>query len=148
MPFSRSAFVLDEQLCFALHSASRAMTGACRDGLDGLGLTCTQYVVPLVWEHDSMPMSQLGERLHLDSATLSPVLKRMARRRLVRRRRAVEITCTAAGHAPRGRVHAVHAEVEDSTGLTAEQLAAMRADLHRMAARLRDRGPVGRVGGV
>ncbi|MGD9531269.1 MarR family winged helix-turn-helix transcriptional regulator [Pseudonocardia sp.] len=147
---SQSAFTLDEQLCFALHSASRAMTGAYRDGLDRLGLTYTQYVVLLVlWEHHSLPMNQLGERLHLDSATLSPLLKRLARQQLVTRRRSphderiVEITCTAAGHELRDRARAVQVEVERHTGLSGRELAAMRADLHRLAARLRSRPLVG-----
>lgn len=142
----QSAFTLDDQICFALYTASRAMTSAYRDGLDQLGLTYTQYVVLLLlWEHDSLPMNQLGERLHLDSATLSPLLKRMARRHLVTRRRSpdderiVEITCTTAGHELRDRVRVVQAQVERSTGLSGRELATMRADLHRLAARLRDR---------
>ena len=147
-----SDFTLDDQICFALYSASRAMTSAYRDGLEQLGLTYTQYVVLLLlWEHNSVSMSQLSERLHLDSATLSPLLKRMARQQLVTRRRSsddermVEITCTTAAHELRDRVRAVQAQVEHSTGLSGQELAAMRTDLHQLAARLRDRQLVARA---
>ena len=138
-------FTLDEQICFALYSASRAMTSAYRAGLEQLGLTYTQYVVLLLlWEHGSLSLSQLGERLHLDSATLSPLLKRMADQHLVTRMRSsnderiVEISCTAAGHDLRDRVRTVQAQVELATGLSKPELASMRADLHRLAGRLRD----------
>jgi len=143
---SESDFTLDDQLCFALYTASRAMTSAYRARLSRVGLTYTQYVVLLLlWEHDSLPMGQLCERLHLDSATLSPLLKRMAGQRLVTRTRSadderiVEVTCTTAGHQLRDHVRTIQAEVEVSTGLSGEELATMRADLHRLAARLRDR---------
>jgi MarR family transcriptional regulator, organic hydroperoxide resistance regulator len=138
-------FTLDHQLCFALYAASRAMTAAYRQGLSRAGLTYPQYVVLLLlWEHGSLPMGQLCQRLHLDSATLSPLLKRMAAQGLITRsrspadERAVEVTCTAAGHELRGRARVVQAEVELSTGLSGAELAAMRTDLHRVAARLRD----------
>lgn len=145
-----SDFTLDEQLCFALYSASRAMTGAYRDRLAQLGLSYTQYVVLLLlWEHRSLLVSQLGERLHLDSATLSPVLKRMAAQQLVTRTRSardertVEITCTDAGHALRERARAVQSDVRLGTGLAGADLVAMREDLHRLAHRLRDGDRVG-----
>jgi MarR family transcriptional regulator, organic hydroperoxide resistance regulator len=136
--------MLDEQLCFALYSASRAMTGAYRDRLAKLDLTYTQFVVLLLlWEHHCMPMGQLGERLHLDSATLSPVLKRMADRRLVTRSRSsedervVEITCTDDGYALREPVRAVQSEVREITGLPRAEVVGMRDDLLRLAERIR-----------
>lgn len=141
-----SDLVLDDQLCFALYTASRAMTSAYRDGLGQLGLTYTQYLVLLLlWEHDSLPMSRIGERLHLDSATLSPLLKRMAQQQLLTRTRSVadertvEISCTAAGRELRERVRAVQARVEQSTELSGRELAIMRTDLHRLADQLRRR---------
>lgn len=144
--------VLDDQICFALYSASRAMTGAYRDGLHWVGLTYPQYVVLLLlWEHDSLPVNRLCERLDLDSSTLSPLLKRMAGQQLVTRSRSsqderiVEIACTPAGHALRERVRAVQAEVQRCTGLSAEDLATLRTDLHRLAARLRGRPLLGRT---
>ena len=72
------AQLLDNQLCFALYSASLAMTKLYKPMLDSLGLTYPQYLVMLVlWEHDGLSVSSLGERLSLDSGTLTPLLKRM-----------------------------------------------------------------------
>jgi hypothetical protein len=69
---------LDEQICFALYNASRALTARYRDLLAPLGVTYPQYLVMLVlWENRTATVSQLGERLHLDSGTLSPLLRRM-----------------------------------------------------------------------
>ena len=145
-----SDFTLDQQLCFALYSASLAMTAAYRDRLAQLDLTYTQYVVLLLlWEHHTLPMRQLGARLRLDSATLSPLLKRMAARRLITRQRStrdertVEITCTDSGHAMRERVQAAQSEVQRKTGLSKDALAALREDLHRLADRLRADTPGG-----
>src|SRR4051794_26727021 len=82
---------LENQLCFALHAASRPMTGAYQPLLDALGITYPQYLVLLVlWEQDGVHVSQLGDRLHLDSGTLTPLLKRLASRGLVERRRSAE----------------------------------------------------------
>ena len=79
---SRSPFpdiqALDQQLCFALYSASLAMTKVYKPLLDQLGLTYPQYLVLLaLWEQDGQTVSGLGERLYLDSGTLTPLLKRM-----------------------------------------------------------------------
>lgn len=72
------AQLLDNQLCFSLYSASLAMTKLYKPLLDALGLTYPQYLVMLVlWERDGLSVSALGERLSLDSGTLTPLLKRM-----------------------------------------------------------------------
>ena len=69
---------LDRQLCFALYSASLAMTKVYQPLLDPLGLTYPQYLVMLVlWEHDGLSVSEIGERLMLESSTLTPLLKRL-----------------------------------------------------------------------
>ena len=69
---------LDHQLCFALYSASLAMTRLYKPVLEPLGLTYPQYLAMLVlWEGDGIPVGQLGERLHLDTGTLTPLLKRL-----------------------------------------------------------------------
>src|SRR3712207_8537166 len=68
--------VLEDQLCFALYAASRAMTARYRPLLDAIGLTYPQYLVMLLlWEEDNQTVGQLGARLSLDSGTLSPLLK-------------------------------------------------------------------------
>ena len=95
---------LDNQLCFALYSASLAMTKVYKPLLDELGLTYPQYLAMLVlWERDGLMVSELGERLYLDSGTLTPLLKRLqtsgfiTRIRDVEDERRVHITLTATG---------------------------------------------------
>ncbi|QJC55091.1 Organic hydroperoxide resistance transcriptional regulator [Polaromonas vacuolata] len=95
---------LDNQLCFALYSASLAMTKVYKPLLAELGLTYPQYLVMLaLWEQDKLGVSELGERLSLDSGTLTPLLKRLetsgyiARVRAVEDERRVNISLTPAG---------------------------------------------------
>ena len=77
-PAADQALLLDNQLCFALHSTSLLMTKAYKPLLQSIGLTYPQYLVMLVlWEGDAASVSTLGERLSLDSGTLTPLLKRM-----------------------------------------------------------------------
>ena len=79
---------LDNQLCFPLYAASRELTRCYKPYLDPLGLTYPQYVTMMaLWEHDGMKVGELGSRLHLDSATLTPLLKRLEARGLLTRRR-------------------------------------------------------------
>lgn len=140
---------LDHQLCFALYSASRAMTAAYREELAELGLTYTQYVVLLsLWQHDRLAMRDLSAQLHLDSATLSPVLKRMEQAGLVERRRlqsderVVEVAVTEAGRDLRTHIHAVQQRVEATTGLSRTELADLRGALHVVADRLRSHASI------
>lgn len=85
------ALRLDNQLCFALHAASRAMTAAYQPLLEALDVTYPQYLALMVlWEEDGARVSRIGERLYLDSATLTPLLKRLEARGLVERRRSSE----------------------------------------------------------
>lgn len=101
---------LDRQLCFALYSASLAMTKAYTPLLDPLGLTYPQYLVLLaLWESDDATVSQLGERLTLDSGTLTPLLKRLEQAGYVQRlrdavdERRVRVRLTASGRALKSR---------------------------------------------
>lgn len=83
--------LLDDQLCFALYAASRAVTARYRPLLDALGLTYPQYLVMLVlWEQDSISVRDLGNALQLESSTLSPLLKRLEAGGLLRRERRAE----------------------------------------------------------
>jgi DNA-binding MarR family transcriptional regulator len=95
---------LDNQLCFAIQAAARAMNAAYQPLLEALHVTYPQYLVLLtLWEEDGARVSRIGERLYLDSATLTPLLKRLEKRGLVERRRSsvdervVEIFLTASG---------------------------------------------------
>ncbi len=83
--------LLDNQLCFALYSTSLAMTKLYKPLLEALGLTYPQYLVMLVlWEGDGLTVSALGERLFLDSGTLTPLLKRLEQAGLLLRQRSAE----------------------------------------------------------
>lgn len=100
------SIALDDQLCFALYAASRAVTARYRPLLEAIGLTYPQYLVMmLLWEQDNQTVGQLGTRLALDSGTLSPLLKRLTAAGLVTRHRRVEdersvsIALTDAGRA-------------------------------------------------
>jgi DNA-binding MarR family transcriptional regulator len=95
---------LDNQLCFALYSTSLAMTKMYKPLLEELGLTYPQYLAMLVlWERDGLMVSELGERLYLDSGTLTPLLKRLeasgfiSRIRDIEDERRVRITLTSSG---------------------------------------------------
>jgi len=97
---------LDDQLCFALYSASKAMTARYRPALEQLGVTYPQFLVLMaLWEDDDQTVGALCARVGLDSGTMSPLLKRLAAIELVTRHRPVEderqvrIQLTEAGRA-------------------------------------------------
>ncbi|MCR4870761.1 MAG: MarR family transcriptional regulator [Atopobiaceae bacterium] len=101
---------LENQLCFPLYAASKEITRRYKPFLDPLGLTYTQYVAMMVlWEHDGITVGELGSKLYLDSATLTPLLKRLEAHGFVRRERshederAVIVTLTDEGRALRER---------------------------------------------
>ncbi|WP_116246698.1 MarR family winged helix-turn-helix transcriptional regulator [Nocardiopsis sp. FIRDI 009] len=109
-PDGGDALALDNQLCFSLYAASRALTGLYRELLDDLGLTYPQYLVMLVlWERGTLTVKELSRALHLDSGTLSPLLRRLqAAGLLTKERRAddervVEVTVTEEGARLRAR---------------------------------------------
>ncbi|MFJ9413182.1 MarR family winged helix-turn-helix transcriptional regulator [Streptomyces sp. NPDC101227] len=130
---------LDHQVCFQLHAASRAFGGVYRDALKDLGLTYPQYLAMLVlWEHGPQPVKSIGERLRLDSGTLSPLLKRLETAGLVRRERSAEdersvtIHLTATGDDLRTQALPVPRRILAATGLTLEELRTLRGLLGRV----------------
>jgi DNA-binding MarR family transcriptional regulator len=140
----RDPLHLDEQLCFALYSASRAVTRAYAPLLRPLGLTYPQYLVLLVlWERDGASVGQLGERLALDSGTLTPLLQRLEHQGLVERRRGdddervVRIHLTPAGRALRGKARKIPMELACRAGYDLASDAATDRSMHDLA-RLRD----------
>lgn len=105
---------LDDQLCFALYAASRALTRAYAPLLEPLGITYPQYLVMLaLWEEGGSTVKQLGERLALDSGTLTPLLKRLEQQGLVTRRRSrddervLHVDLTAAGKSLKSRARRI-----------------------------------------
>ncbi|MDA0136646.1 MarR family winged helix-turn-helix transcriptional regulator [Solirubrobacter deserti] len=130
---------LEQQVCFALYSASRAVTAAYRPLLAPLGVTYPQYLVLLVlWEHGTRSVRDLGEALHLDSGTLSPLLKRLEASGLVTRARAAEderqvrVGLTDAGWELRERAVEIPAQLHDATGVDDETLAALHRACHAL----------------
>lgn len=130
---------LDNQLCFALYAATHAMTRAYRPLLNRLGLTYSQYLVLLVlWETDRQTVSGLGERLHLDSGTLTPLLKRLEAAGLVARKRRptdereVEVRLTPRGLELRPSAVDVRRDVVRRLRMSEPEIAAMRSDLNRL----------------
>jgi DNA-binding MarR family transcriptional regulator len=142
------ALRLDAQLCFALHSTSLAMTKVYRKLLAPLDLTYPQYLVLLVlWEGDELTVSAIGERLFLDSATLTPLLKRLEAAGLLTRERAVEderrvvIRLTRAGKALQAKASDVPYNVFCAAGMAKDQLAPLKAQLDALRAHLQDNIP-------
>jgi MarR family transcriptional regulator, organic hydroperoxide resistance regulator len=133
---------VDQQLCFALYSASRAMTAAYRPVLTEMNLTYPQYLVMLVlWEEAAdarsnpegrVTVGRLGERLQLDSGTLSPLLKRLEGNGFVRRERSrdderlVDVTLTPVGRRLENRAQCIPEELGSATGMTEQQAADLR----------------------
>ncbi|WP_207459977.1 MarR family transcriptional regulator [Azospirillum sp. SYSU D00513] len=131
--------LLANQVCFALYSATLAMTRVYRPLLDGLGLTYPQYLVMLLlWEEDGQAMKGLGERLGLDSGTLTPLLKRLEGQGLVTRardpedERVVRVRLTPEGAALRGKAECLPARITEAAGCSTEQLSALRETLLRL----------------
>ena len=124
---------VDQQLCFALYSASRAMTAAYRPVLTEMNLTYPQYLVMLVlWEEEHVTVGRLGERLQLDSGTLSPLLKRLESNGFVQRERSrdderlVDVTLTPAGRRLESRAQCIPEELGSATGMSQQQAADLR----------------------
>ena len=139
---------LDHQLCFALYSASLAMTKFYKPLLEPLGLTYPQYLVMLVlWEGDGITVSQLGERIALDSGTLTPLLKRLEASHLVRRlrdtadERRVLLQLTLAGRALKSKAMAVPESVACASGCALDELAALTARLKALRRQISDSTP-------
>jgi MarR family transcriptional regulator, organic hydroperoxide resistance regulator len=135
--------VLEDQLCFALYAASRAMTARYRPLLDAIGLTYPQYLVMmLLWEEDNQTVGQLGARLSLDSGTLSPLLKRLTTAGLVTRHRRVEdersvaIALTDAGRALREKADAISEEIICALDLDRADFADLKAKLNLITDRV------------
>jgi DNA-binding MarR family transcriptional regulator len=134
---------LDNQLCFSLYAAAHAVKKAYRPHLDALGLTYPQYLILLVlWTSDALKVSEIGQRLHLDSGTLTPILKRLEANGLIRRtrrlrdEREVEIALTNAGRELRGKALGVSAAIGERLGLDASDMTALRGRLSDLVVHL------------
>ena len=138
------ALQLDNQLCFALYSASLAMTKLYQPLLAQLGLTYPQYLAMLVlWERDGLMVSELGERLFLDSGTLTPLLKRLEAAGLIARIRAldderrVHVTLTAVGRKLKARAEKVPACIAAAAQCPLPDIASLTRQVQALRQRLK-----------
>lgn len=139
----KASLLLGNQLCFSLYSTSLAMNKLYRKLLRDLDLTYPQYLVMMVlWERDRLTVSEIGERLYLDSATLTPLLKRMEAQGLVVRQRdaaderQVIVSLTAQGQDLRERAEAVPALVFQASECSVAELSAAKQQLDRLRDRI------------
>ena len=134
---------LDSMLCFAVYAAGHAFTRFYKPRLDALDLTYPQYLVFLVlWERDDLTVKALGERLFLDSGTITPLIKRLEARGLVERRRdedderQVRIRLTTEGRALKARAAAIPLAAAQGSGLSLDGVDALRLELLALRERL------------
>lgn len=134
-------FPLDEQLCFALYSASMAIGRAYKPLLDRLGLTYPQYLVlHALWEQDGRTIGEIAERLGLESSTITPLVKRLESAEFVTRarnpadERQVQVRLTDRGREIRNECSCLGEELLTRSGMTVEQL----GKLNRKVQALRD----------
>jgi DNA-binding MarR family transcriptional regulator len=134
---------LDNQICFAVYSTAHAFNRVYKPLLDRLGLTYPQYLVMLVlWERDGVPLKDIGERLFLDSGTLTPLLKRMETADLVRRTRSTEderqvlIALTPKGQALKEKARAVPERILASSACSLGELSAIKNEIVALRDRL------------
>jgi MarR family transcriptional regulator, organic hydroperoxide resistance regulator len=130
---------LDNQLCFALYAATHAITRVYRNALESTGITYTQYLVMLaLWENGQMTVKSVADRLDLDSASLTPILKRLEVAGLVSRQRnktderVVEITLTNKGLAMQDEVASIQKRVACQTGLPPDQFKQLKQSLNKL----------------
>jgi MarR family transcriptional regulator, organic hydroperoxide resistance regulator len=142
-PTTNQALKLDNQLCFALYSASLAMTKFYKPLLAKLDLTYPQYVVMLVlWENDDLMVSDIGERVFLDSGTLTPLLKRLESSGLLHRERdadderRVRVTLTKSGKALKKRAAEIPACIAAQTQCDLPELISLSQRIKALRATL------------
>lgn len=134
---------LDNQICFAIYSTAHAFNRVYKPLLDRLGLTYPQYLVMLVlWERDGVPVKDIGERLFLDSGTLTPLLKRLEAAHLLKRTRSTEderqvlIALTPQGQALRETARAVPQSILAASACSIPELSAIKNDIIALRDRL------------
>jgi DNA-binding MarR family transcriptional regulator len=134
---------LDNQICFAVYSAAHAFNRVYKPLLERLGLTYPQYLVMLVlWERDGVPLKDVGERLFLDSGTLTPLLKRLEAAEFVKRTRStaderqVLIALTPQGLALKEKARAVPQSILAATACSAGELLSLKNEIVALRDRL------------
>lgn len=130
---------LDRQLCFPLYAASREIIKKYRPYLEEMDLTYTQYITMMVlWEKNSVSVKELGDRLYLDSGTLSPVLKSLEAKRYITRKRCCDderiltVTITPTGDGLKKKALDIPGRISEDTGLSAGETEQLRSLLNKL----------------
>lgn len=151
-PTNAELLKLDNQLCFALYAASRAIIRTYRDQLEELGLTYPQYLVlTVLWETDALTLTAIGRRLRLDSGTLTPLVKRLETSGLVSRNRRssdereIEIALTPAGRALQSQAVSVRQAVVRRLGMPEDEIGRLKSELIALVKTLDGDGTEGEV---
>ena len=138
---------LDNQLCFLFYSVSRSITRMYGPLLAELGVTYPQYLVLLIlWETDNVEVKVITELLHIDTGTVSPMLKRLEASGLIVRRRSsdderrVIISLTKAGQKLKVKAASVPAELFCKTGLTIDEYGRLKAELSQILQKMEEKG--------
>ncbi|MGR3887620.1 MarR family winged helix-turn-helix transcriptional regulator [Pseudomonas sp. 1152_12] len=128
--------MLDNQLCFALHSTSLLMTKVYKPQLQALGLTYPQYLAMMVlWEEDGLTVGEISSRLLTDPGSLTPLLKRLEAEGLLSRTRSREdervvvVELTQAGRTLQEKAMGIPQCILGASGLALEQLRKLQSDL-------------------
>lgn len=140
---SEQQILLENQVCFPLYSAANAVIRAYRPLLDKLDITYSQYLVLMVlWQQNGINVKDLGSKLHLDSGTLTPLLKRLEAKGMVERRRGVsdervrELYLTEAGQALKQQAFSVPEEMLCQLDFDVEELVTLKTMCERIVAKL------------
>lgn len=130
---------LDNQICFPVYALSREIVGRYRPLLDQLDITYPQYLVLLVlWEHQEQSVSQLGEKLYLDSGTLTPLLKRLEQKKLVTRSRSkederiVKIKLTSEGQCLQKKAASIPKQLFEDMKVPEEELKQLKTTIEKI----------------
>ena len=135
--------LLGNQLCFAVYSTAHAFNRFYKPLLDRLGLTYPQYLAMLVlWEQDGVSVKEIGERLYLDSGTLTPLLKRLEAAGLVKRTRSTEderqvlVALTPQGQALKEKARGVPQSILEASECSVAELVALKSEIVSLRDRL------------
>ncbi|MCH7410742.1 MarR family transcriptional regulator [Belliella sp. DSM 111904] len=137
---SKKPLLIENQICFPLYAASRMLIQNYHEPLSAIGLTYPQYLVMLVlWEEDGLAVNSIGKKLHLDSGTLTPLLKRMESASLIKRvrsdvdERKVEIELTFQGKALKNKAESIPDKVRVTlNSMDTESLDSLKSKLHQL----------------
>ncbi|MBO9633096.1 MAG: MarR family transcriptional regulator [Chitinophagaceae bacterium] len=139
--------ILSHQACFPLYALSREITTIYRPLLDALHITYPQYLVLMVlWENEGQTVNQIGERLRLDSGTLTPLLKRMELKKMITRKRkesderSVEIHLSPSGKALKKEAAKVPAQMVEALGISDEEVNQLKRIANKILDKIKDRG--------